>query len=215
MSVVPNSASPGRPKDPEKRAALIEAAGKLFFEHGYEAASVEAIAQAAGVSKLTVYSHFGDKEGLFTAAIKARCEAQLPHGLFELRPDLPLRDALISIGRAFVDLIMNDETIKLHRILAVQAGQDPRLAQLFFDAGPRRTLHELEALLRQASERGELIIGDCAVAAEQLFILLKGVRHMRVLIGLETGIDQDQRYRHVEQAVEMFIRAYCITQSCK
>jgi TetR/AcrR family transcriptional repressor of mexJK operon len=52
----------------EKRAAILDAAMALFPARGYDGASVEAIAQAAGVSKLTVYSHFADKEALFGAA---------------------------------------------------------------------------------------------------------------------------------------------------
>ncbi len=66
---------PGRPKDMEKRAAILDAAMSLFPARGYDGASVEAIAQAAGVSKLTVYSHFADKEALFGAAV-AECCAQ-------------------------------------------------------------------------------------------------------------------------------------------
>ena len=53
----------------EKRAAILSAASQLFLELGFERATVDRIAQAAGVSKLTVYSHFADKEGLFVALI--------------------------------------------------------------------------------------------------------------------------------------------------
>ena len=70
---------PGRPKDLEKRAAILEAAMALFPERGYEGVSMDAIAQQAGVSKLTVYNHFADKEALFAAAVITCCEQQLPH----------------------------------------------------------------------------------------------------------------------------------------
>src|SRR5437868_12962540 len=92
---------PGRPKDLEKRAAILEAAMALFPDRGYDGTSVEAIAQAAGVSKLTVYSHFADKETLFGAAVTECCAQMLPHRLFEPVADLPVRDSLLGIGRAF------------------------------------------------------------------------------------------------------------------
>ncbi len=56
------AAGPGRPKDLGKRASILEAAKRLFIEQGYLGVSMDQIAAAAGVSKLTVYSHFGDKE---------------------------------------------------------------------------------------------------------------------------------------------------------
>src|SRR5690606_22208157 len=58
------AASPGRPKDLAKRAAILQAAERMFLQHGFEGVSMDQIAAAAGVSKLTVYSHFGDKDAL-------------------------------------------------------------------------------------------------------------------------------------------------------
>ena len=58
-------AGPGRPKDPGKRAAILDAAKRMFVSHGFERVSMDQIAAEAGVSKLTVYSHFGDKDRLF------------------------------------------------------------------------------------------------------------------------------------------------------
>ena len=76
-------ASPGRPKDLGKRAAILEAAKQLFSDQGFNGASMDQIAAEAGVSKLTVYSHFGDKEALFTAAVRAKCDEMLPDDLFQ------------------------------------------------------------------------------------------------------------------------------------
>ena len=86
----PTPGAPGRPKDMEKRAAIMDAAMLLFPSRGYDNTSVDAIAQAAGVSKLTVYSHFVDKEGLFAAAVTECCAQLLPHRLFEADPALPV-----------------------------------------------------------------------------------------------------------------------------
>jgi AcrR family transcriptional regulator len=126
---------PGRPKDMEKRAAILEAAMGLFPARGYDGASMEAIAQAAGVSKLTVYSHFADKEALFGAAVTECCAQMLPHRLFAPEPKLPVKAALTSIGRAFVDLMMDERAIALHRVMVSQAGHNRRLAEIFFGHG--------------------------------------------------------------------------------
>jgi TetR/AcrR family transcriptional repressor of mexJK operon len=55
----------------EKRRAMLEAARELFVTQGYELASVDAIAGRAGVSKRTVYDHFGNKEMVFAAVTEA------------------------------------------------------------------------------------------------------------------------------------------------
>ena len=65
------SAAPGRPKDPGKGAAILDTAKRLFLALGYEGVSMDQIAADAGVSKLTVYSHFGDKDALFAEAVRA------------------------------------------------------------------------------------------------------------------------------------------------
>ena len=62
----------GRPRDPERVRRILEAAQRHFNEHGLERASVDAIAAEAGVSKMTVYSNFGSKEGLFQAVVRDR-----------------------------------------------------------------------------------------------------------------------------------------------
>ena len=102
------TAGPGRPKDLAKRASILEAAKQLFLEQGYQGVSLDQIAATAGVSKLTVYSHFGDKETLFAAAITASCEEVLPEELFARPPAGSLREQLHGIGRAFFDLIISD-----------------------------------------------------------------------------------------------------------
>ena len=202
------STPPGRPKDMEKRASILEAAMTLFPDRGYDGTSVEAIAQAAGVSKLTVYSHFADKETLFGAAVTECCAQMLPHRLFEPGPGLPVREALLGIGRAFVDLMMDERAIALHRVMVSQAGQDRRLAEIFFNAGPRAALQEMESFLRAANADGSLRVASPAKDAEHFYSMLKGVRHMRVLVGLCPPPPAAERDAHVSEIVQLFLRAY-------
>ncbi len=78
LLAIAKTCGPGRPKDLEKRAAILEAAKQLFVKQGFEGTSMDAIANKAGVSKLTVYSHYRDKETLFAAAVSSKCEEQMP-----------------------------------------------------------------------------------------------------------------------------------------
>ncbi len=197
---------PGRPKDQEKRTALVQAAAKLFCQNGYDATSLDQIAQTAGVSKLTVYSHFGDKEGLFHAAVAARCEASLPHKLFELDAKMSFPDALRKIGTAFVDLVFAEDVIQLYRVLITQGGQNARLAHLFFETGPKRTIQEFVDLLKAAQQRGLIQVEDTQYAAECFFVLLKGLAHIRVLLGYGDIPSPKQRKQKVERAVQSFLR---------
>src|ERR1700691_6346042 len=65
------SAQPGRDRrSPAKHAAILKAATEVFLREGYARASVDAIAEAAGVGKQTVYGHFGDKQRLFLAVVE-------------------------------------------------------------------------------------------------------------------------------------------------
>ncbi len=208
MNLVPRPNAPGRPKDLEKRAAILEAAKNLFPAKGYDAVSMDSIAQAAGVSKLTLYSHFTDKDTLFGAAVEEFCEHQLPHQAFELHPELSLREALLLIAKGFLDLTMDECAIQLFRIMAAQAAQNTKLAEIFFAVGPRRTLKDMEMFLSQRGETGDLDIPNPSKAAEHFFVLLKGVRHMRVMVGVAPLPSAEERRLHAEEVVTVFIRAY-------
>ena len=122
----PQPAAPGRPKDMEKRAAVLEAAMALFPARGYDGVSMDAIAQAAGVSKLTVYSHFQDKDTLFVEAVKAVCEDMLPAELFLARFEGPLRGQLHDLHQLQEGLpaaVLADHGLGIVRHLAVQDGE--------------------------------------------------------------------------------------------
>lgn len=208
MSTRRQPSPPGRPKDPEKRTAILEAAKALFPVRGYEGTSMDAIAQAASVSKLTVYSHFQDKDTLFVEAVKARCEEMLPSDLFVARFEGPIRGQLQRIGHAFFRLITSEESIAIHRIMSAQLPEDSQLPKLFWDAGPRRTVDALATFLRAEDEAGELSVPDPALAASQFFCLLKGEIHARMICGCGSTLPPVDIDRHVEATVDLFLRAY-------
>jgi TetR/AcrR family transcriptional repressor of mexJK operon len=203
-------ASPGRPKDLGKRAAILEAAKRLFPKEGFAGVSMDQIAAEAGVSKLTVYSHFGDKEALFFAAVQAKCDEMLPHDLFAQELKGPLPAQLKAIASAFFALISSDEAISTHRMMITPGNADDPLRQLFWEAGPQRTHDALDAFLQSRVAAGELEIADTPRAAEQFFSLIKGEMHGRMICGLCAKPERGDVAAHIDATVDMFLRAYAV-----
>jgi TetR/AcrR family transcriptional repressor of mexJK operon len=201
------SGGPGRPKDLAKRAAILDAAKRMFTQHGFEGVSMDQIAADAGVSKLTVYSHFGDKETLFAAAVKSHCEQGLPSALFERAPDVPLRERLMTIARAFYAMVTAPEAIAGHRMLCTPQLANTPLSRMFWDAGPRRVQEQMAALLQRRIEAGELEIPDVPRAAAQFFTLLKGEPHAQMVFGCCPASAGDAE-AHLAASVDLFLRAY-------
>lgn len=208
---IAKACGPGRPKDLEKRAAILTAAKRLFPEYGFEGTSMDAIAAAAGVSKLTVYSHFKDKDSLFVEAVRVRCVEQMPPELFEMESTGSVRQQLQSIASAFFALVISDEAISLHRLLTAGTGSSEKLAQMFWEAGPQVVQEGFARFLEREVAAGHLDVPDLQRAASQFFCLLKGELHARMLCGCcAESITPDVIDGHIDATVDMFLRAYGI-----
>lgn len=206
---------PGRPKDLGKRAAILETAKRLFVGQGFTAVSMDQIAAEAGVSKLTVYSHFGDKEALFAAAVQSHCEQQLPDALFDAADAAPLREGLLQIARAFFAMITGPEALAGHRILCTPEVVDTPMPQLFWEAGPQRVTDAVGGVLRHHVESGELDIADIPRAASQFLCLVKGELHARMVFGCDLQPPAHAVEAQLEAAVDLFLRAYGKTRGAR
>jgi TetR/AcrR family transcriptional repressor of mexJK operon len=199
---------PGRPKDLAKRQAILDAAKRLFIELGYANTSMDTVATEAGVSKLTVYSHFNDKETLFSAAVIAKCEEQVPPLFFEWPDGVPIEHVLLNIARGFHQLVSSEESVNLHRLIMALGSQDPKLSAIFYQAGPERMLSGMERLLAKVNQSGALCIEKPRHAAEHFFCLIKGAANFRLLYGCCAPLQAEAAEEHVQEVVELFMRAY-------
>lgn len=202
------SPGPGRPKSLKKRQAILDAARRLFLQAGFDGVSVEQIASEAGVSKLTVYSHFQDKEGLFFTAIEEQCRQRVPDAVFAPPAATSLARALREIGLRFHELLASDDSIALQRMLIADARNAERLGPQFWKASGERILASLDSFLATAVARGELAIDDTREAAGQFLSLLKGEINLRMLCGIGACRHGDDVDGHVDAVVRMFLRAY-------
>ena len=197
----------GRPVDNAKRAAIVEAASDAFFDVGYAGSSIEQIAADAGVSKVTVYNHFGDKRALFAAAVERECEKM--RGYFSIEavsPDRSIRERLTAIGKAMFAFLSRPEMIQFERRIAAETEQDPEIGRAFLEAGPWRMKTAFSAFLAHSAAQGELAIDDPQLAAEQFVSMCKGMGDLERRFG-ELPAESDTNKR-IEGAVDVFLKAY-------
>lgn len=118
-------AGPGRPRDPAKNDAIQSAARESFLEKGFHASTIEDIAARAGVSKVTLYNRFGDKEALFDAMVRG--EVGRMNALFEPSMDepMPLSDRLTAIGTALLEMLFEPDHVRFDRLISGEIAQSP------------------------------------------------------------------------------------------
>ncbi|NKI93712.1 TetR/AcrR family transcriptional regulator [Rhizobacter sp. SG703] len=198
----------GRPRDPERYRRILEAARRHFYAHGLERASVDAIAAEAGVSKMTVYSHFGSKEGLFEAEVRDRTERVVGGvaGAEALDPQQP-KKALLAIGEQFLVLAREDEALGQFRSLYGAAGVQPEACRAFYRQGADRLIGDVAAYLRRADAAGTLKVRHPRQAADLFLAMFLGDGHIRGLLMLEMP-DAAENKALLREAVRVFMAGY-------
>lgn len=198
---------PGRPVDAGKREAVVAAAWELFLARGVTGVSMESVAEAAGVSKVTLYKHFADKTALLEAGVLAEMErieaAQRlpPTG----RGSADLAERLRIFGLGIARFLASPNAVAFYSTLAGELSRHPELARRFWESGPGRTRANLARLLRQAAADGELVVRDPWEAADHLFGLWQGFTNFQLALAVPVETSVEDR---VESGVEVFLRAY-------
>jgi len=198
----------GRPVDWSKRDAILAEGMRLFMDHGFERTSVDEISAAAGVSKQTLYRHFSSKEEVLREAVVATTAKFTPDPNELQRGGMGTREALTRLAEGFIDLINSPEAVKMHRLLALKGPQEPQMAEIFWNAGPRRMVDTLAEFLSSQTKAGHLKVTDPHFVAESLFSCLKGECHMRQVIGVEGQSPDEGKSKRVEFAINMLFALY-------
>lgn len=186
----------------EIQVRLLEAAKQVFLSVGYQA-SVDEIAQRAGIAKQTLYNHFKSKERLFVAVIR---QAAAPSAESLDAPGLALRERLIRFGHTLRSYAFSSEGLALYRLIVAEAHRIPDDAELLWAAGPGAVHEQLAQVLRAADAAGELRVPAPEFAADMLLSMLLTFDRLRPLYGLPT-LDGDPATR-TEHIVSLFLRAF-------
>jgi AcrR family transcriptional regulator len=181
---------PGRPRSERARLAILGAAGDLLLEGGLNAASMEAIAERAGVSKATIYKWWPSRGAVALDGFLARAQDTIavPEGR-------STREALHFQLLALIRLFRDTPSGPLMRALVSQSECDPELARAVRERwlAPRRAV--AYDIMRTGVAAGELRADlDIALASDQLFAPI----YQRLIFGHEP-LDDGLADRLVDQ----------------
>ncbi|MCW2929421.1 MAG: hypothetical protein JWM19_383 [Actinomycetia bacterium] len=192
-----------------KRDAIARAALTLFASDGYERTSVDAIAAEAGVSKRTVYSHFGDKESLFLWVVRETYEGMLARiGEIVSRVQWDRDDLLGALTSCVTEItrsiVRAPDRATLARLLMAEAPHFPDVIDLLYT---REIAPIIAEPLEKLAAAGRLAVTDARQAAEHLAALTFGQVSTRSLMGT-VPLGEDEMARLIASGVQVFLRAY-------
>ncbi|HKT32530.1 MAG TPA: TetR/AcrR family transcriptional regulator [Gammaproteobacteria bacterium] len=191
--------------NPGKRETILEAAKKVFLDVGFGAASMDAIADAAKVSKQTVYNHFGSKEELFAAMVRDTCDT-MTLAFAEAAKDGNPEKTLRAIAQRFMDMVFSEDKLALHRTLMAEVPRFPELGRSFYQSGPAVIRRFLADYFREQNRRGTLKVDNPQITAEQFISMVTSCR-LRSELGVEPVPDAETRAQYINNAVSLIMRA--------
>jgi TetR/AcrR family transcriptional repressor of mexJK operon len=209
MTVKRKRRRPGRPRDATKLEAILDAANALFLERGIASTTMDAVAERASVSKMTVYANFRDKPALLAAVLDRRIKSLYIFDELLVGPDLNSSvERLVKLGEAAVSTITQPQVIRMTRLMGETASQHPQLAATFYAAGRGELLKRIAACLKALIKRGFVSIKNPDLAAEQLVASWLGMSVLRQVLDVAGPPAEDDIAERVRYAVDTMIRAW-------
>lgn len=152
------SFSEGRAKPRAKEQEVLDVATAYFLKHGYQGASINAMARSSGISKESIYRYFSSKKQLFEAVIgRELIEYQKTvERLDAASKTIELRDALLMIAETVLGVITTERTLALRRLVFEEATRSPDVGQHYFRIGPEQGLGAIERVFAAHGLKTEL-----------------------------------------------------------
>ena len=199
---------PGGDEESAKQRQIIDGARAVFLSQGFDAASMNDIARAAGVSKGTLYVYFKHKEQLFEAIVEQECEAQA-EGIFDLDPnDHDVEAVLTRLGIAYVKFLCRPEKAAAIRTVIAIADRMPELGRRFYETGPATGIARLADYIAAQVAAGVLVVEDCEIAAAQFMEASHAALFKPIVFNFAPTPSAEQVAQGVRIAVAAFLAAY-------
>ncbi len=203
MTAQPQEIRKGRKFD-----QVMAGAREVFLGEGFEGASVDDIARAAGVSKATLYSYFPDKRLLFLEVARSECTAQASAALAMTDTARPAAEVLRDSAERLVAFYTSEFGLRMFRIFVAESARFPDIGRAFYQSGPVMARGRMTDYLRAAVAKGELRIDDFDLAADQFHELCRANIFHRAIFNVDSSFSQQERDRVTGGAVETFLARY-------
>ena len=192
--------------DLAKTQAILDAAAEVFAQRGLTA-GLDDIARRAGVSKQTIYNHYGSKTEL-VRALATRRVREVTAAL-----DLPgavenPRAALVDYARQLLNGLANSRAQGVARLAILSVGEMPELAKAIYEAGPQASRSRLAEFLQQENAAGRIDAPDPPQASAIFASMAIGPYQLETLIGIGRPLSAAEIDQIAEEVVTRFLRAY-------
>lgn len=192
--------------DVSKNEAILDAAIEVMAERGL-GASLEEIARRAGVSKQTIYNHYGGKAELARALAERRA-----HEIGQVlgapgAVDTP-EETIAAYARVLLRAVMSARGMAIYRMAMLASTTMPDVARAIYEAGPKASRRSLADFLRLENAAGRLSCPDPQEAAEFFGGMVLGRFQTASLMGQPVDLSDAEIERVAVEAAMRFMRAY-------
>jgi AcrR family transcriptional regulator len=192
--------------DVGKSEAILDAAMEVLSERGVSV-SMDEIARRAGVSKQTVYNHFGSKAELVRVMATRRVH-EITASLETPEAAENPQEALAGYARVLLSAAFRTKGAGLYRTAILHAPELPEIAHAMWEAGPKASRTRLAEFLALETKAGRLFCPNPMEAAEFFGGMVIGSYQTAQLLGVEVTLDEAKVERIATEASRRFIRAY-------
>jgi AcrR family transcriptional regulator len=189
-----------------KSEAILDAAMAVLAERGVSV-SMDEIARRAGVSKQTIYNHYGSKAELVRTMAERRVrEITAPLGATGAAENP--EEALAGFARILLNAVVSTQGPGLYRTVILNAPDMPDVAQAMWEAGPKASRAALAEFLAQETKACRMFCPNANEAAEFFAGMVLGSYQTAHLLGVAVDLGADKIDRVAREAALRFMRAY-------
>jgi AcrR family transcriptional regulator len=196
-----------RVKTETRRNAIIEAATRVFLEHGFEKATMSDIATQLGLSKATIYGYFPTKEDLFLESMHVLGDTLFAETYAELSTGGDIRDRLRHFGISMLSFTTSANALAMFRLLVAESAR-PDIGRSINVQGMQKGEAAIKILLKASMDAGHLKQSDPQVVADHLRALLEAEFFHQRLFGVADVPSHKEIAAAVDRALEVFLAAY-------
>ncbi len=190
---------------------ILQAALSVFLEVGFEKANLDKIAAQAGVTKPTVYSHFGSKVGLLQAVAQQQAQQVITQFSPNLQSTGNVRRDLTGFAKSFMTNMLGPDAMRVHRFAIVEAMTHPELVAPLLSAGPQQLDEVLQNYLDTETKAGRLRCKNPSLAAKQLIGLLLGMDFLTMVVS-QVVPNEAEIKKSIASAIDVFLNTYAVAE---